>query len=167
MTLTKIDHKFTFPQLSYDATPNTQGSIKLTFYFSKLPDVSYEQFYGHWSTVHADLTVAAKNFAALKIQRYVQIGQTPEWKAKTAQLTGVKTLDFDGCSEIWVRSWEDWMAFFSSEEYAKAMNPDCKYFMRMPISVYAGQENIVFGKAIEGVEGGNDGILKKDIVGYE
>ena len=73
MTLTKIDHKFTYPQLSYDAKPNIQPCIKLTFYFNKLPNVSYEQFYGHWSTVHADLTVASNGFAAQKIQRYVQV----------------------------------------------------------------------------------------------
>jgi hypothetical protein len=73
MTLKKIDHKFTNPQLSYDAKPNTQSCIKLTFYFNKLPEVSYEQFYGHWSTVHADLTVAAKGFGLYKIQRYVQV----------------------------------------------------------------------------------------------
>lgn len=73
MTLTKIDHKFTHPRLSYDGKPNTQNFIKLCFYFSKLPEVSYEQFYGHWSTVHADLTVAAELFSAVKIQRYTQV----------------------------------------------------------------------------------------------
>ena len=73
MTLKKIDHSFTYPQLSYDAKKNTQPCIKLTFYFNKLPEVSYEQFYGHWATVHADLTVAAKAFGACEIQRYVQV----------------------------------------------------------------------------------------------
>ena len=75
MTLKKIDHRFTYPQLSYDAKKNTQPCIKLTFYFNKLPNVSYEQFYGHWSTVHADLTVAAKGFGLCKIQRYVQVSR--------------------------------------------------------------------------------------------
>lgn len=73
MTHTKIDHKFTYPQLSYDAKKNTQSCVKLTFFFSKLPEVSHEQFYGHWSTVHADLTVGAKAFGLCKIQRYVQV----------------------------------------------------------------------------------------------
>jgi hypothetical protein len=72
-------------------------------------------------------------------------------------------LEFDGCSEIWVKSWEDWMKFYSSDEYAKAMSPDCAYFMAMPISVYVGEENLVFGKAVEGLgEGGKDGILRGD-----
>jgi len=124
MTLKTIDHKFTNPQLAYDAKPNIQPCIKLTFYFNKLPEVSYEQFYGHWSTVHADLTVAAQGFNLCKIQRYVQVAQKPEFKEKAKELTGIKMLEFDGCSEIWVQSWEDWMKFYSSEEYAKAMSPD-------------------------------------------
>lgn len=73
MTLTKIDHKFANSRLNYDAKPNIQNCIKLSFYFKKLPEVSYEQFYGHWSTVHADLTVATEGFAVVKIQRYTQV----------------------------------------------------------------------------------------------
>ena len=45
MTLKKLDYEFTNPQLSYDAKPNYQPYIKLTFFFSKLPEVSYEQVY--------------------------------------------------------------------------------------------------------------------------
>lgn len=53
------------------------------------------------------------------------------------------------------------MKFYSSDEYAKAMSPDCAYFMAMPISVYVGEENLVFGKAAEGLgDGGKDGILR-------
>jgi hypothetical protein len=70
-------------------------------------------------------------------------------------------LEFDGCSEIWVKSWDDWMKFYTSDEYAKAMSPDCAYFMAMPISIYVGEENLVFGKATGGLgEGGTDGILR-------
>jgi hypothetical protein len=90
MTLTKIDHKFTFPQLSYDAPKNNQPCIKLSFYFNKLPEVSYEQFYGHWSTVHADLTVAAKEFGLRKIQRYVQV--TSLFPLETTHLTSQSSL---------------------------------------------------------------------------
>jgi len=182
MTLTKINHEFAFTQLSYDAKKNIQPCVKLSFYFNKLPEVSYEQFYGHWSTVHADLTVAAKDFGVYKIQRYAQvfspfqfhtlslaksrhqISQTPEIRQKAQSLTGIKILEFDGCSEIWVKSWDDWMNFFNSDEYNAALSPDCKYFMKMPISVYAGEENLVFGEAVPGM-GGSDGILRKDLKG--
>ncbi|KAK5139415.1 hypothetical protein LTR04_003601, partial [Oleoguttula sp. CCFEE 6159] len=36
--------------LSYDAKPNHQPYVKLTFFFNKLPHVSYEQFHRHWET---------------------------------------------------------------------------------------------------------------------
>jgi hypothetical protein len=74
-------------------------------------------------------------------------------------------LEFDGCSELWVKSWDDWVKFSSSDEYAKAMSPDNKHFMDMPIHVYVGQENVIFGEAVGGL--GNDGILPKDVKNYE
>jgi hypothetical protein len=74
MTLTKIEHKFAYQQLSYEGTANYQPYIKLTFHFSKLPHVSYEHFHRHWETIHADLTVGTKDFAINGVQRYVQVG---------------------------------------------------------------------------------------------
>jgi hypothetical protein len=85
-------------------------------------------------------------------------------KEKIKDLTGIEMLEFDGCSEIWVQTWDDWMNFFKSDEYNRAMNPDCKYFMAMPISVYAGEENLVFGEAVKEM-GGSDGILRGDLKG--
>jgi hypothetical protein len=43
MTLKKLDRQFANPELSYEAKPNIQPYIKLTFFFSKLPNVSFEQ----------------------------------------------------------------------------------------------------------------------------
>jgi len=66
-------------------------------------------------------------------------------------------LDFDGCSEIWVKSWDDWERFSSvrfacqsqsqtnteqSPEYARLLAPDCDLFMAMPIKVMAGRGNL-------------------------
>ena len=56
-----------------EAEKSFTAYIKLAFYFKKLPEVSYEHFYEHWRTVHADLTVASKAFGIHKIQRYVQV----------------------------------------------------------------------------------------------
>ena len=111
MTLKKIDHEFKNQSLSYEASPNYRPCIRLSFWFNKLPEVSDEQFHRHWETVHADLTVATKDFNVCKIQRYVQFHQAPEMKEKANSL-GLEHLDFDGCSEIWVKSWDDWMRFF-------------------------------------------------------
>ncbi|TKA75001.1 hypothetical protein B0A55_02647 [Friedmanniomyces simplex] len=149
MTLKKIDHGFKNDALSYDATPNYQPCIKLSFFFNKRPEVSHEQFHKHWETVHADLTIAAKDFKACKIQRYVQFHQTPDMKEKAKQL-GLEHVAFDGCSEIW------------SPEYANAMQPDCAHFLAFPIHVMVGYDNLIFGHAIPG-EGGKDGITPETL----
>ncbi|KAK0938560.1 hypothetical protein LTR48_005138 [Friedmanniomyces endolithicus] len=161
MTLKKLDHGFKNDALSYDASPNYQPCVKLSFFFNKKPEVSDEQFHRHWETVHADLTIAAKDFKACKIQRYVQFHQTADMKEKAKQL-GLEHVAFDGCSEIWVRDWDDWMAFYSSPEYASAMQPDCAHFMAFPIHVMVGYDNLIFGHAIPG-EGGKDGITAETL----
>ncbi|KAF2492443.1 hypothetical protein BU16DRAFT_515406 [Lophium mytilinum] len=113
----KIDHQFAFKELEYETEENYQPCIKLSFFFSKLPHVSYEHFHKHYAHVHADLTVASKDFNVCKIQRYVQTHQTPEMKEKVKSL-GMDLLDYDGCSQIWVKSWDDWEKFFTSPQYA-------------------------------------------------
>ena len=155
MTLKKIDHTFKNKQLSYDACPNYQPCIKLSFYFNKLPHVSNEHFHRHWETIHADLTVATKPFKSNKVQRYVQVHQGKEIKDKIAGKTchsyellcrrltptasgadlNFEHLDFDGCSEFWFKKWEDWLDFCSSSDYLENTAPDCKNFMAMPIKV--------------------------------
>ncbi|KAL2350230.1 hypothetical protein BJ546DRAFT_1068907 [Cryomyces antarcticus] len=68
-------------------------------------------------------------------------------------------LDLDGCSEICVKNWDDWEAFFKSSEYAEALGPDCSDFMDMPIKAMAGYDNIIFDPTVSG-SGGKDGIMK-------
>lgn len=71
MAFTKIHHNFIHPELSYDAEPNFQPCIKVSVFFKKRDSMSYETFFGHWRTVHADLAVATLAFQD-SIQRYVQ-----------------------------------------------------------------------------------------------
>lgn len=93
----------------------------------------------HYNHVHADLTVACKKFHAVKIQRYVQLYQSPAVKEMIKSL-GMELLDYDACSQIWVKSWDDWVEFASSPEYAAALMPDCAHFMDIAsgIKVMAG-----------------------------
>lgn len=72
MTWEKIDHKFNYPQLSYDSEPNWQPALKVSVYFRKKDSISDETFFGHWRTVHADLAVATREFQD-GILRYVQV----------------------------------------------------------------------------------------------
>lgn len=79
-----------------------------------------------------------------------------------AKSLGLTHMDFDGCSEIWVKDWESYERFMNSPEYANVMNPDCKHFMEMPIHVMAGYENVIFGRAIPD-SGGKDGVLESEL----
>ena len=86
----------------------------------------------------------------------LQHHQTPEMKAR-AQSLGENTLDYDACAQIWVRTWDDWMKFYTSEEYAASLNEDCDRFMALPMTYMVGQENLVVGDASRWI-GGNDGL---------
>ena len=68
----RINHRFNYPELSYDTEPNFQPCIKVSVFFKKLHSVSYEAFFEHWQTVHADLVAATKAFQR-NILRYVQV----------------------------------------------------------------------------------------------
>lgn len=45
----------------------------MQFFFSKLPEVSWEHFSKHYAHIHSDLTVAAKSFGVHHVQRYTQV----------------------------------------------------------------------------------------------
>lgn len=74
-----------------------------------------------------------------------------------AQSLGENVLDYDGCAQLWVRTWDDWMKFYTSKEYAASLSGDCDRFMKLPMTYMIGQENLVVGKALEAL-GGHDGL---------
>ena len=41
---------------------------------------------------------------------------------------GLDLLDYDACSTLWVRSWDDYVEFVRSEEY-RVLAADTKHFM--------------------------------------
>jgi hypothetical protein len=103
--------------------------IKLSFFFRKSPTVTDAFFQKHYNHIHSDLTVACKKFHAVKIARYVQLYQSPGLKGKLKEL-GMDVLEYDACSQIWVRKWE----------YRAALMPDAEKFMNLEkgIQVMAG-----------------------------
>lgn len=79
--------------------------------------------------MHADLTVATEGFRVSNIQRYTQvrrdclksikellklgqIHQTADMKSQVKS-AGADSLSFDDCSEMWVKSWDDWVKLAS------------------------------------------------------
>ncbi|KAJ5683451.1 Dimeric alpha-beta barrel [Penicillium macrosclerotiorum] len=152
------EFQFTHPEFAYEATPNFQPAIKVSVFFRKREGITDEAFFKHWATVHADLAVASQAFQS-HILRYAQHHQTPEMRGYAASL-GEKVLDFDACAQLWVRTWDDWLAFCNSEEYAAALGDDCKRFMELPMTYMVGYENLVVGDTST-VLGGKDGVSTK------
>ncbi|KAE8345036.1 hypothetical protein BDV24DRAFT_159870 [Aspergillus arachidicola] len=152
-----IDHQFTHPQFSYSQTPNFQNAIKISVFFRKRAEISHDQFFTHWQTVHCDLVVATQAFRD-NILRYVQHHQTPEMMERARSL-GEGVLEYDACAQLWVRSWDDWLKFSGSEEYNNALGEDCQRFMQLPMTYMVGRENIVVGHGVPEIEG-KDGFLQ-------
>ncbi|KAF2653503.1 hypothetical protein K491DRAFT_514932 [Lophiostoma macrostomum CBS 122681] len=124
----KVDHRFTYEELEWNHKENYQPCIKLSFFFKKLPNVDDDHFQMHYNHVHSDLTIASKGFNVYKVQRYVQLYQSPEMKEKIRSL-GMELLDFDAVSTLWVKDWDSWERFSTSPEYAAALMPDADHFM--------------------------------------
>ena len=84
------DHQFTIEEYNYENKTHYQRSwarcvkvyysrltpypacVKASFYFKKRADISHDEFFKHWSHVHSDLTLAAKDFGQCQCQRYTQ-----------------------------------------------------------------------------------------------
>lgn len=74
-----------------------------------------------------------------------------------ARALGENLLDYDGCAQLWVRTWDDWLGFYNSKEYAAALSDDCDRFMALPMTYMVGYENIVVGDGSKAM-GGSDGM---------
>lgn len=74
-----------------------------------------------------------------------------------AQSLGENVLDYDACAQLWVRTWDDWMKFYTSEEYAASLSDYCDRFMKLPMTYMVGHENLVVGDASKDL-GGRDGL---------
>lgn len=72
-----------------------------------------------------------------------------------ARSLGENVLDYDGCAQLWVRTWDNWLAFYNSKEYAAALSDDCNRFMALPMTYMVGYENLVVGDASTEMGGRN------------
>ncbi|KAJ3545001.1 hypothetical protein NM208_g2738 [Fusarium decemcellulare] len=146
----KIDHQFAHSRLDYNSKHNFQPCIQVSVFFKKIDSIDYDTFFGHRQTVHADLAVAPEAF-----RNHIH-HQTSEMKERARSLReGV--FDYDGCAQLWVRTWDDWLAFYNSKEDAVALSDDCNRFLALPTTYMIGYENIVVGGASKSLSG-KDGI---------
>ncbi|KAK7425291.1 hypothetical protein QQZ08_008188 [Neonectria magnoliae] len=66
-------------------------------------------------------------------------------------------MDFDGCSTLWFKTWDDFESFFTSPDYEGSLTEDCKHFTDLDdgLSVFAGHDVIAFGKGIPDIDDQN------------
>jgi hypothetical protein len=119
----RVEHDFAIPALSYDQAVNKQSYLRINMFFCKKDGISFEYFQRHWHHVHADLVTSSKAFKDNNIIRYNQFHQTTESRELARRLAHPNpewSLEWDACSEFWVKKIEDWEAFMKSDEYVKA-----------------------------------------------
>jgi hypothetical protein len=88
----------------------------------------------------------------------LQHHQTPEMKERARSL-GEGVLEYDACAQLYAKTWDDWLKFANSPEYAAALHDDCLSFIQLPFTYMIGYENLVFGDTSQ-IIGGKHGILK-------
>ncbi|KAJ4348550.1 uncharacterized protein N0V89_009927 [Didymosphaeria variabile] len=95
-------HHYTFPEFAPGTGSNRQPYFRFLILFKLNPDLCEEQAHEHWQTVHADLTLAAKNTGVL-IERYVQFHADQEHKDAIQSLVdtaSVEVAPYDGIAEF-------------------------------------------------------------------
>lgn len=83
------------------------------------------EFEAYWRDTHGRLAVASKAFSEAKVQQYTQIHNNKALNKEAAKM-GLSLMDseWDACSEMYFRSWEDYLVFATSNEMRDVLGPD-------------------------------------------
>lgn len=144
---TSAPHTFTFPALDPHSPSYKRAitpSLRLLLFFKRLPNVSDEHFHAWWSSVHADMSVSSPAFRKY-VKRFAHLHQTPahrEMLKPMMQMAGkerAQTLEFDGCAEMVVGSWEEYLELTMDPAYAQKMGgelfpSDCKMVVEVAVA---------------------------------
>ncbi|KAL5350356.1 hypothetical protein V496_02811 [Pseudogymnoascus sp. VKM F-4515 (FW-2607)] len=104
---------------------STNCLIRISFFFTKIPSMSQSQFESHWRDTHGRLAIATKAFREAQIQQYTQIHNDKSLTKRAAELfLPLVEFDWDACSEMYVKSWEDYLVFATSDEARDILGPD-------------------------------------------
>lgn len=61
---------------------------------------------------------------------------------------GLDSIDYDGCSELWMKNTDSWDKFSKDPEFLGKLMGDADHFMQLPFRCMLGYENIIFGPAL-------------------
>lgn len=102
--------------------------IKLIVAVRRNPDMSVEEFRGHWKERHAKL-VRENPATARYVRKYVQCHTMPE-EYENGDVA------FDGTAELWFDSRADMDAFYSDPDYLAHIRPDEALFADLERTVF-------------------------------
>lgn len=103
----------------------TSPPIRVSFFFTKHPSMSQSEFESYWRDTHGRLAIATKAFGEAKIQQYTQIHNNEPLNKEAAKLgLPLMNLRWDACSEMYVKTWENYLTFATSDEMKDILGPD-------------------------------------------
>jgi len=121
--------------------------LKLIMCVRRRPDLTRDEFDGHWRDKHAPLV--RRHSAILGIRKYIQTIPLPNPAAQAALQNGRGTepVDFDGCAGLWWDNLESHLAARMTPEGLRALQElidDERRFVDLARSqLWYGQERIV------------------------
>ncbi|KAK6533660.1 hypothetical protein TWF694_002593 [Orbilia ellipsospora] len=109
---------------------DTEKCIRVTMLFKKLSDLSYEQFHEHWAHTHAPL--CTKWMQRYGIVKYTQNHIKKSLLKGLVDAVGwVKTADYDGIADFYVRDLESFTNAIADDYYINVLVPDAGLFSDM------------------------------------
>jgi uncharacterized protein (TIGR02118 family) len=94
-------------------------------FYKRKAGLTHEQFLRHWRDVHAPLAMNTPSIAR-HIRKYVQ-----HHLQEAPIVPKVESLPYDGFSETWCDSLEDYNAMRAEPEFKTLMHPDVGLFIDM------------------------------------
>ncbi|WP_313802494.1 EthD domain-containing protein [Sphingobium sp.] len=92
-------------------------------FYKRKPGLTHEEFCSHWKNVHAKLAMETPEIAKY-IRKYVQHRLHP-----TDVFPGVESAGYDGMSEVWVDTIDDFRAMAMEPKFQELMAPDEEKFI--------------------------------------
>ena len=94
--------------------------VKFSFLIKRLPGMSFEAFVDYHKNKHAPLFASIPEMGQF-VQKYVI--------THAIESPGFPKPIYDGITEIWFNSFEDYHQFFATENYLKNVHPDESNFI--------------------------------------
>lgn len=101
--------------------------ICLLGFYKRKPGITHEEYLHHWKNVHAKLAMETPEVAKY-IKKYVQHHIRP-----AEVFPGVEPVGYDGMSELWVDSIDDFRAMAEEPKFQEIMFPDEEKFLDLNV----------------------------------